>query len=281
MNNQKQIIHGLDDIYRKTFLLAADVDGDVAEDLLALMFIKYAKTHNSSGKFDQIFSDEVLINNCEIYLMNIGNSSYFDHKLKSYQDNLDLLHMLGDALKMLDVHNAEILQRKDDPSFIEKIRDGHLSVIMELDNRLDALKAEFDKKNKELTKIGFVLRNSVRKKQYTRLEKEVKELDEEIERVSDELSELETKYKQCHADYFWYMMNMSCEDADKITRYFFSEETDEQFEQLYGISNKFKADRHWLLEQIEAANKRIGADCEKHMHFEDMLQQAKQNKKEN
>jgi hypothetical protein len=282
MNDQKLSIDGLDEIYRRSCSLAdeiADIDEEKrdADIRLALMFIKYAQTHNRSGKFDQVYDDDVLISECEKYLMNAGNTAYFDYKLTAYRNNMELLNMLRDALKLLNNHEAEIVFRKNDTTFLDKIHDGHMAEVERLDKEIEMLMTELDVKQSELSKIGIISKRTVQKKNYTLLEKDIMELQAWQEQLMAALAAVEDKYAQYHADYHSYMEYLCSEDHLKISRYFFSE-NDEDFERVYGISNQFEADRDWLNEKIDMAMNIIGADQEAYQQLQDMLIRAKAHK---
>jgi len=280
MSDLKMYIESLNDIYRKSFPLADEIDKDEnrqdADIRLALMFIEYARTHNKSGKFDQVYDDEYLISECERILMYSGNSCYFEYRLTSYRNNMELLNMLQDALKLLQDHQEEISFRKIDGTFFDKIHDGHMAEIQRLDKEIEMLMAELDAKQAELSKFGFLSKWTIRKKDYTVLVKEIKGLQEQKEQLAAEIAVVEDEYRPYHASYYTYMQYLSCEHADKISRYFFSEH-DEDFEKIYGISNQFKADQSWLKEKTEWIKNIIGADQNVYQRLQDMLKLAKIN----
>lgn len=180
MSDLKMYIESLNDIYRKSFPLADEIDKDEnrqdADIRLALMFIEYARTHNKGGKFDQVYYDEYLISECERILMYSGNSNYFEYRLTSYRNNMKLLNMLRDALKLLQDHQEEISFRKTDGTFLDKIHDGHIAEVERLDNEVETLMAELDAKQDELSQFGFFSKRTVHKNDYITLEKEAKEL---------------------------------------------------------------------------------------------------------
>ena len=278
MNDQKPSIDGLDEIYRKACLLADEIaDKDEskkdADIRLANMFIKYAKTHNMSGKFDQIYDEELLVAACEKHLMLVGNANYFDDRLTAYRNNMKLLHMLRDALKLLEKHEAQITFRKKDATFLDRIHDGHMAELERLDIEIEKLTAALDTKQEALSKFGFISKRTVRKKDYIALEKEAKELVEQKEIRVVRYSALEAEYEQCHADYHVYMQLLSSDNESKISKYFFSDHDDE-FERIFGISYLFEADRAWLNKQVEAVINRIGADQDDYQRLQDMFAQA-------
>jgi len=278
MNDQKPSIDGLNEIYRKTCLLADEIaDKDEskkdADIRLANMFIKYAKMHNISGKFDQIYDDALLIATCERHLMHIGNANYFDDRLTAYRNNMELLHMLRDALKLLEKYEAQITFRKKDSTFLDRIHDGHMAELDKLDIEIEKLTAELDAKQEELSKFGFFAKRTIRKKDYIALEKEAKGLQEQKEKRAARYSALEVEYEQCHTDYHTYMQLLSSNNESKISTYFFSK-YDEEFERIYGISNIFEANRVWLNKQVDAVINRIGADQNDYQRLQDMFAQA-------
>jgi len=279
MNDQKLNIDGLDEIYRKSCLLADELcDKDEckkdADICLALMFIEYARTHNKGGKFDQVYDDKYLISECERILMYSGNSNLFEYRLTSYRNNMELLNMLQDALKLLEDHQEEISFRKTDGTFFEKIHDGHMAEIGRLDKEIEALMTELDVKQTELSQFGFFSKRTVRKNDYIALEKEVKELQERKEQLEAKVSALESAYAQYHDDYHRYMQNLSSDNDLKIARYFFSE-YDEDFERIHGMSNRFENDRSWLKEKIDAVMNIIGSGQDTYQQLQDMLAKAK------
>lgn len=281
MNDQELKIEGLDEVYRKSCALADEIgdnneskkDADVR---LAMMFINYAKTHNLSGKFELVYDEDFLVAECERFLMYTGNTAYFDYRLTAYRNNTELLNMLRDALKLLNNHESEIVFRKKDATFLDKIHDGHIAEVERLDNEVETLIAELDTKQDELSKFGFFSKRTIRKNDYTGLEKEVKDLQERKEQLEAEASALESAYAQCHDNYHRYMQNLSFENADKISRYFFSE-YDDDFEQIHGMSNQFEADRGWLKEKIDAAIDIVGSDQDTYQQLQDMLAEATAN----
>ncbi len=277
MSDLKMYIESLNDIYRKSFPLADEIDKDEnrqdADIRLALMFIEYARTHNKGGKFDQVYYDEYLISECERILMYSGNSNYFEYRLTSYRNNMKLLNMLRDALKLLQDHQEEISFRKTDGTFIDKIHDGHMAEIGRLDKEIETLMAELDAKQTELSKFGFLSKWTIRKKDYTVLVKEIKGLQEQKEQLAAEIAAVEDEYSQYHADYHTYMQNLSSDNADKISRYFFSKHN-KDFERIHSISNQFEHDQSWLKEKIEWVINIIGADQDIYQRLQDMRAKA-------
>lgn len=279
MNSQELNIDGLDDIYRKTCSLADQIsDKDESKqdaDLrLALMFFKYAKTHNLGGKFDHVYDEDTLIAECERYLIHVGNSAYFDYRLTAYRNNMDLLNMLRNALKLLINHEPEIAFRRNNPTFLDKIFDGHIAEVERLEKESAQLIVELDARQTKLSKFGFVSKHTIRKNDYTLLEKDVKELCERKDQLAADIAAVEDEYRPYHADYKTYMQNLSCENADKISRYFFCEHN-EEFEQIYGMSNMFEADRGWLNEKIEWIIDIIGANKDTQQQLQNMLEEAR------
>ena len=51
--------------------------------------------------------------------MYAGNTVYFDYRLTAYRNNMELLNMLRDALKLLNNHEIEISFRKKDATFLD------------------------------------------------------------------------------------------------------------------------------------------------------------------
>ena len=281
MNEEILNIEELVDIYQKAYLHVHETGEDAynKEEIdikIALLFIKYAQRHNASGKFEQVSEEADLIEDCQIYLMGVGNSSYFDYMLTDHRNKILLHKTLQDALQLYDKHYEAVMLRKKDASFLDKIQNDYAREKKWITDEIQELSDDLTSCKDKLSSFGLFALSRLRRVERTQLRELVEKREEEIGRLTDRLNTFEQEYRTHNDTYYKYMAKMGVEDERKISEYFFASHN-EAFEEIYGISNVFEADRNWLVKKLDEVKAKIDADKETSDRLKRMLKEAQKN----
>ena len=263
MNDKAAQVEIFNDLYQKACLFSDETSekSDKKEDIdlrISMLFIKYAKMHNSSGKFAQVFEEATLIKECEKYLMGVGNACYFDYMLTDHRNKVMLYKTLQDALRLYEKHYEAVMLRREDDTFLDKIQTDYDRDRKKITDDIQELAKDLDTDKKNLSNLGFTL-SRIRRIERKQLKELIEKREDEIVRLNARLNTFEQEYRKHNNTYYKYMEKMGVEDESKISEYFFASH-DEAFEEIHGMSNVFEADRNWLVKKLEDAKYLINAD---------------------